>query len=348
MTTAAEKFSVIIPARNAEKSIHLCLQSVFSSRLLPSEVIVVDDGSTDQTRKVAADFPCNILLCDISEGPMQPRLAGARAARYPILVFVDADVCVYRDTLEKALGHFESAEVSAVTGMLSREFMGETFYGRFKNEYMVYIFSRQPRDAHFLYGSFWAVRARDMVSFDPISDPFGSIVADTEAGLCLKREGKRLLLDHQLQVRHLKEYSFKTLMQNDFVIPFMFSRLFFRYHLEIPWRARKSFSHVEMGQVFSLVLIVAAVILSVFSVWEKSGWLLLLAVLGAAGFYVQWIPFLKQVKDLPDRFALKAAVLLPLDACVMFAGMTAGLVYSVWKQFLGILRKRPKPESAGE
>ena len=50
------RISVIIPAYNAEATLADCLESVASQTLRPFEVVLVDDGSTDNTRGVAARF----------------------------------------------------------------------------------------------------------------------------------------------------------------------------------------------------------------------------------------------------------------------------------------------------
>jgi len=48
--------SVIVPARNEEASLGSCLQSLVEQTGVKMEIIVVDDGSTDRTRKIAESF----------------------------------------------------------------------------------------------------------------------------------------------------------------------------------------------------------------------------------------------------------------------------------------------------
>jgi len=164
------RFSVVIPARNAAKTIDRCLAEVFRSAVVPSEVIVVNDGSRDQTSEIVLEYPCRVVSVDIGKGPMQARFAGARIAEHPILIFVDADVCVKRDTFERILMHFEDESVHALTGVLSYEERAGSFFSNYKNVYMNYIFRKQPRESQFLYGSLWGVRKKDLIFFEPISD----------------------------------------------------------------------------------------------------------------------------------------------------------------------------------
>ena len=244
-----QDFSVIIPARNAALTLEICLQAVFESSHKPQQVMVVNDGSSDATQDIAAYYPCRILNVNIGKGPMRPRFAGAREAKTDICIFVDADVRVKPDTFSKILAHFENPEISAVTGILNCGGGFQDFFSAYKNEYMNYIFKNRPRESGFLYGSLWAVRREDMIYFEPVSEPFGDLVSDSEMGMRLVREGKKILLDHSLEVEHWKKYSFRSLLRNDFMIPLMFSQLLPVYADPRKIAAAGGFSHVRIGQV---------------------------------------------------------------------------------------------------
>ncbi|MGB2686053.1 MAG: glycosyltransferase, partial [Olleya sp.] len=49
-------FSIIIPAHNEASSIGLTLQSLVSQTLLPKQIVVVNDNSTDNTKTIVEDF----------------------------------------------------------------------------------------------------------------------------------------------------------------------------------------------------------------------------------------------------------------------------------------------------
>ncbi|MBO6497710.1 MAG: glycosyltransferase family 2 protein [Roseivirga sp.] len=85
-------FSVIIPAYNAADKIVRTLQSVFSQTLLPTEVIVVNDGSKDNTSEVVKEqFPNVVLLNQKNQGPSAARNAGIDHANCEWVAFIDAD-----------------------------------------------------------------------------------------------------------------------------------------------------------------------------------------------------------------------------------------------------------------
>ena len=88
------RISVIIPAYNAASTLEECLESVVRQTVRPFEVILVDDGSTDNTRRVAAKFEANLALRIVSQansGLGKARNAGMAAATGDAYAFLDAD-----------------------------------------------------------------------------------------------------------------------------------------------------------------------------------------------------------------------------------------------------------------
>lgn len=84
--------SCVIPAHNSASTISDAIASVLAQTYRPTELIVVDAGSTDRTRDVAADLaPEARLLCLGDVSPPAARNAGVRAARGEFVAFLDAD-----------------------------------------------------------------------------------------------------------------------------------------------------------------------------------------------------------------------------------------------------------------
>jgi|ERR1043166_1968455 glycosyltransferase involved in cell wall biosynthesis len=83
--------SVIIPAHDAERFIAEAIDSVVAQDYRPIELIVVDDGSTDNTRRTVRQFPEATLLEQDRAGAGAARNAGVRASRGKFLAFLDAD-----------------------------------------------------------------------------------------------------------------------------------------------------------------------------------------------------------------------------------------------------------------
>lgn len=110
--------SIVIPARNEEEHLRACLESVRALDYPGSryEVIVVDNGSTDETVSIARSFGVKVLeRPGIKVGAV--RNAGCRAAVGEILAFTDADCILPQGWLEAARAHLEKATVGAVGGL---------------------------------------------------------------------------------------------------------------------------------------------------------------------------------------------------------------------------------------
>jgi hypothetical protein len=95
------RFSVVIPTYNRATLLNEALASVFGQRFTDFEVIVVDDGSTDQTADVLLAFAGRIkVLHQANRGPGAARNAGCAQARGRYLAFLDSDDLWFPWTLE--------------------------------------------------------------------------------------------------------------------------------------------------------------------------------------------------------------------------------------------------------
>jgi glycosyltransferase involved in cell wall biosynthesis len=84
--------SVIIPAYNAAKYIKQTIDSVLSQKLTNYEIIVIDDGSTDQTSQIIASYDHDIIyVFQENRGQGAARNAGLQLARGDLISFLDAD-----------------------------------------------------------------------------------------------------------------------------------------------------------------------------------------------------------------------------------------------------------------
>ena len=72
--------TVYIPCHNAEGFLRGCVRSLLDQTIAPAEILVVNDGSTDRTREVAAGLPVRVIDLDGHPGLAAARNAGVRAA----------------------------------------------------------------------------------------------------------------------------------------------------------------------------------------------------------------------------------------------------------------------------
>jgi len=108
--------SVVIAARNAARTLRACLVSLMAQRYHEHEAIVVDDGSTDATRAIAASIPGVRLLDGGGHGPSAARNAGVQAARHDIVAFTDADCTVPPDWLDHLVVALRDSRAASAGG----------------------------------------------------------------------------------------------------------------------------------------------------------------------------------------------------------------------------------------
>ena len=83
--------SVIIPAYNSAAYIARAINSALAQDYPNTEIIIVDDGSTDGTRNIVSEFPNVICIAQKNSGPAAARNAGIRASSGEFVAFLDAD-----------------------------------------------------------------------------------------------------------------------------------------------------------------------------------------------------------------------------------------------------------------
>ena len=116
--------SVIIPAYNAQAYLRECLESVLAQSFSDWEAIIVDDGSTDSTREIAAGFTVRDsrfrLVSTPNGGLSSARNAGIAEARGQWLTYLDSDDTLYPDALARLMAA-TTENVDIVVAGLSRD-----------------------------------------------------------------------------------------------------------------------------------------------------------------------------------------------------------------------------------
>jgi len=113
-------FSVVIPCRNAERTVAGAVRSAFDQTEPPLEVIVVDDASDDASADAARHAGARVLRNSRRRNAGGARNTGMEAARGDAFAFLDADAVAPPDWLERARRVFESdPEVAGVGGRIA-------------------------------------------------------------------------------------------------------------------------------------------------------------------------------------------------------------------------------------
>ena len=151
--------SLVIPAYNEESHLAACLEAVAKQTVMPFEVIVVDNNSTDTTAAIAARFPFVRVVRETRRGVMYARDAGFDAARGDIIGRIDVDTHVLPDWVAQVQRVFADASIDAASGSIGfYDVPFRRLFGKLDSlfrHYLAYTLAR--RGELFLYGGNMAI-----------------------------------------------------------------------------------------------------------------------------------------------------------------------------------------------
>lgn len=164
--------SLIVPCYNASETIGECLGAIGAQTRPADEVIVVDDASADDTAAIAAGHECTVIGQPRNRGPSAARNAGIAAASGDILFFVDADVALRPDAVERAIALFEDdPELDIVHGTYEPQPMrGRGTTERYLVGREAHWRHRHAGEAGTVVFAVAAIRARVFERFGPLDE----------------------------------------------------------------------------------------------------------------------------------------------------------------------------------
>lgn len=305
--------SVVVPATDRPATLEVCLQALRPLLAQGDELIVVTGA--------------------LAPGPAAARNHGAERALGDVLVFIDSDVVIHPEALERLRDAFAGDPgLSAVFGSYDDRPAAAGAVSQFRNLLHHHVHQRHAGPAHTFWSGLGAVRRSDFLAlngFDPqrFDEP---AVEDIDLGMRLRARGGRIDLRPDVQGKHLKRWTLGSMVRTDFArrgVPWVAMCLERR---TLPWTL--NLSVVEQASTGALVL--ASV--SALTGRRRLAWFSLLP-LGAlnAGFY----------RLLYRRTGLRGAclgvALHGLHRAVAVAALPAGVAAHV-------IRRRSAPPAAGD
>ena len=113
------KISVIVPTYNSRETMKECLRGILDSEHGSYEVLVVDDGSLDGTPDIVKEFSVKLIKLHEHSGAAHARNYGSKEANGEILLFVDSDIIIAKDTLKKIEMRLREDRTAAVMSIYS-------------------------------------------------------------------------------------------------------------------------------------------------------------------------------------------------------------------------------------
>jgi glycosyltransferase involved in cell wall biosynthesis len=217
------KLSIVLPVRNGGSAFAHSLEAAQHARaqchaLAETELIVVDDGSTDDSAARARAAGARVLFTTGGRGPAVARNLGARAAIGDFVFFVDADVALHPDALRCAAEAFTAdLTLQACFGSYDDAPSDPNFLSQYKNLFHHYVHQHARAEASTFWTGCGAMRLatfQALGGFDETTYRRPSI-EDIDLGYRLRRRGGKIALLKEMQCKHLKRWTARSLLRSD-------------------------------------------------------------------------------------------------------------------------------------
>jgi glycosyltransferase involved in cell wall biosynthesis len=215
--------SVVIPALNSASTISYTLSSIFSNEFPREyfEVLVIDNGSSDETVEVAKKFPARTYYCS-KKGIGPPRNLGIKMAKGDIVCFTDSDCIVEKDWLEKIFNFFEqNSEADGVGGPVFPYPCSQNKIQKLTGEIFVEDqgYPKEVKKVQFgssygiIFGSNSAYKREALMSAGGYSEPGGS---NLELAWRLASNGRNLFFNPNMKVYHIFPSDLRSIFKQQF------------------------------------------------------------------------------------------------------------------------------------
>lgn len=211
--------SIVINVYNEEEEIRDCLDSLDKQTLSEFELVIVDDGSTDDTMKIVEEYEDSFDMKKLfleHKGLKKARKRGVGESTGEIIVIVDADEILESDFLENLTEPFEDEGVGAVGGRLESEGEGwvTEAYGALNEGF--YGLRAEDEGVDWIQGGCAAFRRKALREVGGLADE--RVSEDKDISWKMKDEGWKVLLQESAVAHHKDPQTLRSVMNREYDI----------------------------------------------------------------------------------------------------------------------------------
>lgn len=328
--SASQTISVIIPVYNAESRLPALLDALAAQTRPANSVFLIDDGSTDESVKVAEDwktkhpgFPLRVTPQE-NQGPAAARNRGAHESQDEILVFIDSDCIPDRDFIEKMIAPFAKDEIVGVQGAYRCD--QKEWPARFCQIEIEERYERMKRSQWIDFIGTYAAAYRRTIFIENGSFSTNFPMAsgeDTEFSFRLADRGLKMVFQPEALVAHrhpttlgryLKQKYWRAVWRN----------LIYRHHSSRMMKDSYTPNTLKIQTLLGIVFPVSLMALAFSSPWNLIPGVILVLILLLSLPFSMWV----------SRKTLHLAILSPfvlfLRTVVFSVGTLHGILRGLW------------------
>jgi glycosyltransferase involved in cell wall biosynthesis len=213
--------SVVMPVRNGGPSFLLALQALALSDLPRRywELVIVDDGSVDETAVIAAQYADKLLrLRHTPRGPGYARNRGFELTLGDCVAFVNADVMVATDMLRNAVtALIHQPDVGAVFGSCDASPMTKGFLSQYRSLVQRYYHHKDADDAITFSSACGIMRSSVFAKAGGYNEWHFSRrqIEDLELGQRIRSLGERIVVHTDIRATHLRQWTLRRMIATE-------------------------------------------------------------------------------------------------------------------------------------
>ncbi len=319
----APSVSIIIPTFNGASRIVNCLDALrVQAAQRNAEILVVDDGSTDNTAEVIRRYPGVRLISQANAGPAAARNHGAQEAHGAIILFTDDDCVPMPDWLEAMLEPFKDPEIVGAKGIyrtrqkkLAARFVQIEYEDRYR--LMTGLSTIDFIDTY--SAAFRRERFLEMTGYDT-SFPV-ACAEDIELSYRMSARGWKMKFVPSAIVYHTHPDRIWSYLKKKY--KFAFWRV-----LAVRKNPSKGVKDSHTPQIMKLQLLFFPALMIAIAIDLIARLRLPISLIVLVGFLLSTLPFVVGAIRKDPVIGLLSPVLLGARACAQFLGVSGGIIYA--------------------
>jgi glycosyltransferase involved in cell wall biosynthesis len=316
--------SVVVPAYNAAKILPACLSALQNQTRPPDEIIVVDDGSTDETIQTA--MGCGAMVIEQAhQGPAAARNLGIERARGDLVLFTDADCEPLPDWVDKMIAPLADPQVVGVKGIYRTRQSSPT--ARFVQAEYEDKYDLMSHHATIDFIDTYAAAYRRSVYIENGGmDPHFPRASgeDIDFSYRLAQHGYKLVLARCAAVYHRHPDTVTKYLRRKYHVGYWRVRMYKKHPEKMV-----ADSHTPQSLKLQMGLLGAIALAWVGSLYSAIGWEITLVLVALFGISI--LPFMIKTWGRDKLIAILAPMFLALRALALDVGFMIGLIAQLWE-----------------
>jgi glycosyltransferase involved in cell wall biosynthesis len=208
----APAISIYIPCYNVALYIAPVIEGVLCQAVPPDEILIIDDGSTDNTCEIAAHYPVRVVRHDQNRGLAAARNTGLHTARNEYVAFLDADCVPSPSWLEILAKALTDPHVAMAGGRLIEK-NSTPYADRWRTAHMPQEWGDAPLiNPKFMFGNNGLGRKSLLTAVGGYDERMRTNGEDVDMSQRLRERGYTFVYDPAATVEHLRHDSISSVL----------------------------------------------------------------------------------------------------------------------------------------